>query len=942
MTLVYPHTFFSEKEKEDYELVQTELQRTMDEFAVFERKDIKHKEDVKHLKAKEKKLLVIPEPLDPCLKCAVSHQLVSCLILQENAKKEREKAEKAREAIPKQEKAIKECEETVAKMEKQIPREQEILDALYEGAKAETKALRVSLDAAHKELEPWADKTSEAQSAFDLASSELKLMNDRGNKAKDALAMAKKKLADAEPSKKAKQGELKTKQAALGKVKKQLEDGKEELESLKMNEQALRGDIASSRSKLEESKAASSSSKSQSQVAKVLNDAAKAGKINGFYGRLGDLGTIDDKYDVAITTACGALNNMVVDTTNTAQACCELLRKTGAGVATFLILDKQTSLKISDKANFSAPRLFDLVKPVDDKFLPAFYFALRDTLVAQDLDSATKLAYSGPKRNRVVTLAGAVIDTSGTMSGGGNRVQKGGMSSKSSVSSEGALSEKELIALEKSLAKQCDELTATRAKTQQADKAIAQWSREVEELCVAVQRLELELSALSKEQAELSANMSVYEAEAKAGPSDKSKVKELEEALALNEKALAKAKSKSDVLESKCKELQQQIMDAGGQKLKMQKTKVDGMQKALEEATANISKNKVAVKSAAKTIEKAEAAAIEADEEAVAAKQALQKTKAEFVEIESAALVVMEAYKNAQKAQEEKQVALKKIESEYERVRKEAGKLRADQVDLEERAAELTKAVKEYEAKAKAYDSEWDQIKNKYMKDDFIISLDENEAAAGGVIAEGEDAVEKKEAKGGSGSIMTGFVRLEEEALAKHSLKDCSYNINLLKESIARISPNMGAIAEYRTKEAEWRERQKELDEVTEKRDVVRAHHDVLRKQRLDEFMAGFSVITMRLKEMYQMITLGGDAELELVDSLDPFSEGIVFSVRPPKKSWKNISNLSGGEKTLSSLSLVFALHREPPPTLTQPSLVFPINRPSHPFTRLGQCGDRR
>ncbi len=37
------------------------------------------------------------------------------------------------------------------------------------------------------------------------------------------------------------------------------------------------------------------------------------------------------------------------------------------------------------------------------------------------------------------------------------------------------------------------------------------------------------------------------------------------------------------------------------------------------------------------------------------------------------------------------------------------------------------------------------------------------------------------------------------------------------------------------------------------------------------------SIITRKLKEMYQMITLGGDAELELVDSLDPFSEGIVF-----------------------------------------------------------------
>ena len=85
------------------------------------------------------------------------------------------------------------------------------------------------------------------------------------------------------------------------------------------------------------------------------------------------------------------------------------------------------------------------------------------------------------------------------------------------------------------------------------------------------------------------------------------------------------------------------------------------------------------------------------------------------------------------------------------------------------------------------------------------------------------------------------------------------------------------------------------------------------------------------------MITLGGNAELELVDSLDPFSEGIVFSVMPPKKSWKNISNLSGGEKvihsrnlqhlfviyiqklthlylkTLSSLALVFALHHFKP-----------------------------
>jgi structural maintenance of chromosome 4 len=76
------------------------------------------------------------------------------------------------------------------------------------------------------------------------------------------------------------------------------------------------------------------------------------------------------------------------------------------------------------------------------------------------------------------------------------------------------------------------------------------------------------------------------------------------------------------------------------------------------------------------------------------------------------------------------------------------------------------------------------------------------------------------------------------------------------------------------------------------------------------------TIITTKLKEFYQMITLGGDAELEFVDSLDPFSEGIVFSLRPPKKTWKNISHLSRDEKTLSLLALVFALHYNKPTQL--------------------------
>ena len=54
----------------------------------------------------------------------------------------------------------------------------------------------------------------------------------------------------------------------------------------------------------------------------------------------GDLGAIDEKYDVAISTACGALDHIVVDTMDTAIKCVEFLKKNNVGTATFIGLDK--------------------------------------------------------------------------------------------------------------------------------------------------------------------------------------------------------------------------------------------------------------------------------------------------------------------------------------------------------------------------------------------------------------------------------------------------------------------------------------------------------------------------------------------------------------------------------------------------------------------------
>lgn len=65
----------------------------------------------------------------------------------------------------------------------------------------------------------------------------------------------------------------------------------------------------------------------------------------------------------------------------------------------------------------------------DEKFQDAFYFSLRNTLVCQEINSASHIAYNLDRRHRVVTENGELIELSGTMAGGG-KPRRGGMSSK--------------------------------------------------------------------------------------------------------------------------------------------------------------------------------------------------------------------------------------------------------------------------------------------------------------------------------------------------------------------------------------------------------------------------------------------------------------------------------------------------------------------------------
>jgi structural maintenance of chromosome 4 len=123
------------------------------------------------------------------------------------------------------------------------------------------------------------------------------------------------------------------------------------------------------------------------------------------------------------------LDHIVVQTTAGAQRCLEFLRKHGLGRANFIPLDKMKKGAHDRKVETpeGAPRLFELISPRNFAVTPAIFLAVGDTLVAPDLETATRWAYDFRKRWRVVSMDGKLIETAGTMSGGGKSVRRGGM-----------------------------------------------------------------------------------------------------------------------------------------------------------------------------------------------------------------------------------------------------------------------------------------------------------------------------------------------------------------------------------------------------------------------------------------------------------------------------------------------------------------------------------
>ncbi|KAI9332369.1 RecF/RecN/SMC protein [Obelidium mucronatum] len=774
----------------------------------------------------------------------------------------------------------------VNQLNDRLAREEKELEAISEALKGKTQIFQRQIEEKQVELLPWVEKINGRQSKIDVAQSELNLLIKRSEAAQSALAQAQKNLAEFVQSKEEQLESVQEEESQLEVQKNTLHQLKIKLQKYADKEALLQTQLNSARDKVAEARMAMQSSQSRNAILSNLLKQKQSGKIPGICGRLGDLGVIDDKYDVAITTACGSLNSIVVETVECGQKCLEFIKAHNLGQATFLCLDKIKPIN-PNNLKFNAPehskRLFDLVTPKEARFKPAFFHALNNTLVTDDMKRANAIAFGGPVRQRVVTLDGVLVDVSGTMSGGGSKPQCGGMCSK--FKSANVVSPEQLAELEA-------EERACEAKLEEHLTKKRQYEAERDRLVKDIPLGEFRISKLqmglqSVEKQILDAEKQVQVLSKKSdGPSqeDLSKMTELKTIIVKLQSEICTLQVSKNKIDDEIKSLQDQILQAGGVKLRSQKATVDGIVELIDGCNNQIKKLKVEKSTREKALVKIEASIERKELE-------LKEADAEYSEVEKTLLEVSKAQSVLKNQLGDAEGALEDKASEKEALKS----------DLDSKSSIITN-FKTVEMRMVASIADKDKIVRTAHK----------------IVKELTATIASLELQ------VTGFEEEPLEPLREYTPEEMAmmdaaileHDIEKLNGALSKMTPNLNALTEYRQKMTVYLARFKELEDSTAKRDEIRNSHEKLRKKRLDEFMDGFYTISYKLKEMYQMITLGGNAELELVDSMDPFSEGIIFSVMPPKKSWKNICNLSGGEKTLSSLALVFALHHYKPTPL--------------------------
>lgn len=785
--------------------------------------------------------------------------------------------ESVKEQIASMESIIQEKNDILTKIENEIEestRKSVRLEEHLEKEQVATFETTQRLQELNNEMRSLDESISEVRSVIKSDNRELGLAYEELRDAEESLKRTDEELSHLNERVPAKREELQTGEDKLSSLRSELDDLMMRLNRLNAEVDESAKVVRSTREELIRVQARQDALKEAEEaflkrrraIARVL-DLRDSGVMGGIHGTVAELGTIDPDYAVALEVAGGnRLSYIVVDTETVATDCVNVLKGERIGRASFIPLNKIKTRKIGKlpKDKGVVGYALDLVQ-FEEKMRPAFEFVFSDTIVTEDFATAKSLGFKGW---RTVSLEGDLVEKSGLMTGGHYQRSPTGISLQ--VEDTTPQIEEKLKGLE-------EILTDLREKQQQIQKRKVDLEKEVQDLSQTQYRLSLELERMEE-------NLQEKDAKSEAL---KHKIGETKLTIDALESQIAKLRTRDDELTMKRENVRTQRDDCNETLAKSDAAKISQYLKDLKEVLEHhrrereTAQNEVTGLQVAleerlrpKAIElemrlqslNAVLPALESDVKAH--EESLAEKEKEFLELKSRRLQIDDAVKDKRVRQLELREKLRNLRLRHEEIR--------------EAQTSNEKAVYRLQTEQSRLETD-------------IVGL----IAELNVVSEASIELEKRE---------------DQRELSYREIEDFDVKIKEHNRELEALGPvNLRALSDYDIEKERYEEIVDKKARLEEEHKEILAFMEEIEAEKTRKFLTVYNEIADNFAKVFAKLSPEGEASLMLENPEHPLMGGITVRSKPRGKELVTLDAMSGGEKTLTGLALIFAIQMYSP-----------------------------
>ncbi len=594
---------------------------------------------------------------------------------------------------------------------------------------------------------------------------------------------------------------------------------------------------------------------------------ARGSRLHGIEGAVAELVHVPKEYETAIETALGAsLQHIVVDTEQSARTAIQFLKQHSYGRATFLPLNviKGRPLSPAQLAAIQDHPAYigtaaGLVK-FELKYQEVINNLLGNVVITKDLKGANELAKVLQYRSRMVTLDGDVVNPGGSMTGGALK-QK----TTSLLTRKGELDElKGKIAdMETKTAKLEETVKNMKADVQNQERDLEALRKNGEELRLKEQAIKGNLREAELEEKNVNERLEIYDIEKEQFTEEKKQLKErqakLEEELALFQRRIAS--------------LDKQIAELTKQKTNDLTSK--------EKLNSDI--NDLKVEFAAKNEQY-----LNAKERLIIIENEYKDSSQKLNDFSADLELLTNEMTNSASGEEQLEVDAKQKQHDKEETIKLISARRQERLGVQTSLEDLEQEAKEYRRLHKGM---IEVLKDEEVK---INRLD--------VELENRLAHLREE-------YLLSFDAAKQQYPLQIPVEEARKKVKLIRRAIEELgNVNLGAIEEYERVSERYEFLLEQKTDLQEAKDTLYKVIDEMDDEMKRRFEQTFSGIRSHFEPVFRALFGGGRADLKLTQPEDLLNTGVEIVAQPPGKKLQNLGLLSGGERALTAIALLFSI----------------------------------